>query len=68
MELIIINDGLLQLIPVTKQMVKGIELVQDINCFQLCDIMRIKLTEYAENLNLHIMNDGSGNFMGCICK
>ena len=67
MELIILNDGLYQLIPVTKQIMEGIEIIGEINCFDLCEILRLKLTGYADTLNLHIMNDGSGNFMGCIC-
>ena len=67
MELIILNDGLYQLIPVTKQIMKGIEIIGEIDCFDLCEILRLKLTGYADTLNLHIMNDGSGNFMGCIC-
>ena len=46
---------------------EGIEIIGEINCFDLCDILRLKLTGYADTLNLHIMNDGSGNFMGCIC-
>ncbi len=68
MDLIILNDGLYQLIPVTKQIMDGIELVSKVDCFDLCEIIRIKLTQYADSLNLHIMNDGSGNFMGCICE
>jgi len=69
MDLIILNDGLYQLIPVTKQMLEGIELVSKVNCFDLCDILRLKLTTYAENpINAHVMNDGSGDFFGCICK
>jgi len=69
MDLIILNDGLYQLIPVTKQMLEGIELVNKVNCFDLCDILRLKLTTYAENpINAHVMNDGSGDFFGCICK
>ena len=68
MDLIIINDGLYQLIPVTKQMLEGIELVGDVDCFKLCEILRLKLTGYADTLNLHIMNDGTGNFMGCMCR
>ena len=31
MDLIILNDGLYQLIPVTKQMLEGIELISEIN-------------------------------------
>ena len=68
MDLIILNDGLYQLIPVTKQMLEGIELVNKVNCFDLCDILRLKLTTYAESINTHIMNDNSGDFYGCICK
>ena len=68
MDLIILNDGLYQLIPVTKQMLEGVELFDEINCFDLCDILRLKLTGYVDTLNLHIMNDGTGNFMGCMCR
>ena len=67
MDLIILNDGLYQLIPVTKQIMEGIEIIGEIDCFDLCEILRLKLTGYADTLILHIMNDGSGNFMGCIC-
>ena len=68
MDLIILNDGLYQLIPVTDKLLEGIALVDNVNCFELCDILRLKLTGYVDSLNLHIMNDGSGNFYGCICK
>ena len=68
MELIILNDGLYQLIPVTKQMLEGVEIFNEIDCFDLCDILRLKLTGYVDTLNLHIMNDGSGYLYGCICR
>jgi len=68
MDLIILNDGLYQLIPVTKQIMEGIEIVDKIDCFDLCEILRLKLTGYADSLNLHIMNDGSGSFVGCMCR
>jgi uncharacterized membrane protein len=68
MDLIILNDGLYQLIPVTKQIMEGIVITAEINCFDLCDILRLKLTGYADTLNLHIMNDGSGSFVGCVCR
>jgi len=68
MDLIILNDGLYQLIPVTKQIMEGIVITAEVNCFDLCDILRLKLTGYADTLNLHIMNDGSGSFMGCMCR
>jgi len=67
MDLIILNDGLYQLIPVTKKMLEGIELISEINCFDLCDILRLKLTGYVDTLNLHIMSDGSA-LIGCMCR
>ncbi len=67
MELIIFNDGLYQLIPVTKQMMEHISLLAPVDCMELCEILRLKLSGYANTLNLHIMNDGSGNFVGCMC-
>ena len=67
MELIILNDGLYQLIPVTKQMMEGIELFNEVDLFDLCDILRLKLTTYHDYpMNRHVMNDGSGDFYGCI--
>ena len=69
MDLIILYDGFYSLVPVTKIMLGDIKLVAEVNCFQLCDILRIKLSTYAEYpLNAHVMNDGSGDFFGCICK
>ena len=68
MELIILNDGLYQLIPVTKQVMEHIFLLGEVDCMEICEILRLKLTGYVDTLNLHIMNDGSGNFIGCICR
>ena len=68
MDLIILNDGLYQLIPVTKQIMDGIVLTSDVNCFDLCDIIKLKLTTFVDSLNAHVMNDDSGTFFGCICK
>jgi len=68
MELIILNDGLYQLVPVTKEMMEHISLLVEADCMEICEILRLKLTTYADSLNLHVMNDGSGNFYGCICK
>ena len=68
MDLIILNDGLYQLIPVTKKLLEDIVITADIDCFDLCDILRLKLTGYVDTLNLHIMNDGSGSFVGCMCR
>tara|TARA_R110001592_G_scaffold25493_1_gene96772 strand:- start:1349 stop:1558 length:210 start_codon:yes stop_codon:yes gene_type:complete len=67
MDLIILNDGMYQLVPLTKQMMEHMSLVaNELDLFDMCDIVRLKLTTYADSLNLHVMNDGSGYFYGCI--
>ena len=70
MDLILLNnDELYQLVAVTKEMMEGISLLADVDCFDLCDILRLHLTTYHEPpFNVHVMNDGSGDFYGCICK
>ena len=70
MDLIILTDGLYHLIPVTKAMLEDIMVFnEEIKCFDLCDILRIKLSTYADYpINQHVMNDGSGDFFGCICR
>ena len=68
MDLIILNDGLYQLIPVSKQMMEHIALFANLDCFDLCEILRLKLTGYVDTLNLHIMKDGSGSLVGCMCR
>ena len=69
MELIIQNDGVYQLIEVTKEMIDHIEILADVDCFSLCDIIRLEFTEYLDYpINLHQMKDGSGYFYGCICR
>ena len=70
MDLIILNDGLYQLIPVTKEIMESIKLIDPagLTCFDLCDILRLKLTGYVNTLNLYIMNDGSGVMVGCMCR
>ena len=68
MDLIILDDGLYQLIPVTKKMLEGIVLTEKVDCLELCEILRLKLSGYVDTLNLHIMNDGSGNWIGCMCR
>ena len=67
MDLIILNDGLYQLIPVTSKILEDISLVSKIDCFDLCEIIRLKLSGYVDTLNLHIMNDGSA-LIGCMCR
>ena len=68
MDLIILNDGLYQLLPVSKQMMEHIKLLSNPSCFELCDILRLELTGYVDTLNLHIMKDGSGSMIGCVCR
>ena len=69
MDLIILNDGMYSLIPVTKEMMASMKLyMSQENLFDLCDILRLKLTVYSEVLNAHVMNDGSGYLYGCTCK
>ena len=64
MDLIILHDGLYYLIEVTKEMVQGAVYK---NCFDLCDIMREKLTVYDNEINKHLLKDGSV-FFGCVCN
>jgi len=68
MEMIILDDGIYHLVPVTKAMLADIVLVAKVNCFELCDILRLKLTTYSDSINAHLMNDDSGDFFGCICR
>ena len=70
MDLIILNDGLYHLVPVTEEMLANIKLFNEtVNYSDLCDILRIKLSTYYDYpINAHVMNDGSGDFFGCIWK
>jgi len=68
MELIILNDGLYQLVPVTKTIMESISLLVEADCMEICEILRLKLSGYVDTLNLHIMHDGSGSLVGCICN
>ena len=69
MELILLSDELYQLVTVTKEMMEGIKLLSDVDCFDLCDILRVHLTTYYDApYNVHVMNNGTGEFYGCICK
>ena len=68
MDIIVLNDGLYQLLPVSKQILDGIVLTNEISCLDLCDILRLKLTGYVDSINLHLMNDGSGTWIGCMSR
>jgi hypothetical protein len=49
-------------------MMEHMSLLVEVDCFDLCDIVKLKLTTYHDEINRHVMNDGSGDLMGCICK
>ena len=62
MEIIIQDDGVFRLVEVTKQMLADIKIfANNINCFDLCDIIRLKLATYSDTLNQYYMNDGTGS-------
>ena len=68
MEIIVLTDELFKLIPV-KELMEDIVLVQETDLFELCEILRVKLTTYLDApVNRHVMNDGSGDFYGCIMR
>ena len=68
MDIILLNDGMYHLVGVTTQMMTGIELLSEVNCVDLCDILRLHLTTYYDYpINAHVMKDGSGDFYGCLC-
>ena len=48
MELIIQNDGVYSLVTVTKDMLDHIKILANVDCFSLCDIIRIEFTEYLD--------------------
>ena len=52
------------LVPVTMELLAG-EIWKD--CFDLCDILREKLTVYNGELNQHVLKNGAF-FFGCICN
>ena len=67
MDLIIYNDGMYSLVNITKDMLEHIKIMVEVDCFDLCEIIRLEFTTYVDSLNIHIMKNGSGNFYGCIC-
>jgi len=69
MDLIILNDGVYTLVEVTKEMLKNLKIYAEVDCFSLCDLVRLALTDYYDYpMNAHVMKDGSGDFYGCICN
>ena len=68
MELILLSDELYKLVSVNEEMMAGVEILAEVDCFDLCDILRFHLTTYYEPWNVHVMKDGTGHLYGCICK
>ena len=66
MSVIILQDGLYYLLPVTGDLFVGVTLPETIDLFSLCNVLRSELTTYLEHINKHVMNNGSGYFYGCI--
>ena len=64
MDLIILHDGLYHLIPVNVELIAE-HIWKD--CFDLCDIVRDKITIYQANINKHVLQNGSF-FFGCVCN
>ena len=56
MDIIVLQDGLYHLYPVTKAMFVGATKPEIIDCFSLCDILQEKFTS-------DVMK-----FFGCICN
>jgi len=68
MDIIVLQEGLYHLYPVTKAMFQGATRPEIVDCFSLCDILREKLAVYLSEENRHVMNNGWGDFFGCICN
>ena len=68
MDIIVLQEGLYHLYPVTKAMFVGAVRPEIVDCFSMCDILREKLAIYLSEENRHVMNNGSGYFFGCICN
>ena len=64
MDLIILQNGLYYLVPITTELLFG-EVWKD--CFDLCNIVRKKLTLYDQEINRYVLKDGRF-FFGCICN
>lgn len=55
MDLIIFVDNLYHLVPVTKTMLASLEIPKDVDCFDLCDMIRENFIFKQE-------------FFGCYCS
>ena len=62
MDLIVLNEEMYHLIPVTKTLFAGAMIPEVIDCYNLCNILRESLTTYFPDINKYVMKDGSGLF------
>ena len=45
----------ISLVPVTKAMLEHVKILSDVDCFDLCEIIRTEFTEYLDSPNnLHV--------------
>jgi len=49
-------------------MTANLKIFSQVDCFNLCDVLRLHLSTYSDSLNAHVMHDGSGDLFGCICS
>ena len=57
MDLIILNDGLYHLVPVTEEMLANLKLFNEtVNYSDLCDILRIKLSTFMSRFEKKNIN------------
>tara|TARA_R100000541_G_scaffold30345_1_gene39369 strand:+ start:385 stop:591 length:207 start_codon:yes stop_codon:yes gene_type:complete len=68
MDILVLQEGMYHLYPVTKAMFQGATRPEIVDCFSLCDILREKLAVYLSEENRYVMHNGWGDFFGCICK
>ena len=45
-----------------------LKIFSQVDCFNLCDVLRLHLSTYSDSLIAHVMHDGSGDLFGCICS
>ena len=64
MDLILLHEGIYQLVSIAPKLFINETWT---NCFDLCDIVRNKLTLYNNEINRYILKDGRF-FFGCICN
>ena len=66
MDVIILQDGIYHLYPVTKSWFIGVTLLDTLDLFSPCDVLRDELTTYLSDANKYVMYDGCGYFFGSI--